>query len=704
MKSGSRRLSLAITAFVLTLAGTPLAVGAQTRTVNCPGGSVGQALRLPSIRPLTIIVQGTCHENITIQRDDVTIQAGAGGASIVSSTLAGTTKDVVTIDGAKRVVLIGLTISGGLNGVVGRNGAHFGVLGSTVQGNLQNGIVATLGSTVAIDSTGTGATAVPTTVSNNGSGTGSDPARGQHGLVVGDNSSAVVMNSTFTGNARNGITILRSSSARIGINPAAVAGPNTISGNTLSGISVFQSSQALIHGNTIQTNGGSGISVDSASSASIVLNLIQSNSRTGITVTNSSGARIGLDDRNQAPQRADGFTNTIRSNGSDGVAISQGANANLYGNLIELNSARGVTVARAAGQSFGNNTIQNNVQDGLGVFTSQFFQGAGLGLTPFRDLITGNGTGGDPNRGWGVTSFDHSGVRLENVEISGNHNDGILVGDSSNLDIRSTDPSNPSVIKNNGTVPYNISPFGSKPPFNNLFGFGINVFNGSSADVRGVQITTNKSSGIVVSDKSVVQVRSHAVLVGTTPTPVFSTISGNAVHGISCFNGSTVNVSRNATITGNGTPGTGPGFPVGNGINAFLGCAVAVSASTISSNAANGIVISQNSTAQLFTPSVDNPPFDGFFTGFTLDTVVSGNALDGVGVFSNSSLSMSGAGGALTAAAPPSVTGNGRFGINCSGQSIVPANLTNVTGNTGGTVGGTPGHQTNPDPLTFLCP
>ena len=636
--------------------------------VTCGSKTTISSVLATTTGPIAIVVQGTCTENVVIDRDDVTLQGDPGGGGIASPD---PTKDVVTIDRANRVVLSGLTISGGRHGVLGKNGAVFSVLGSTVQNNVQNGVLAIFGATVTVDSAVINGVTVPSQLVNNGSG--GDPDRGLNGLALTDNSSGTARNSTFSGNGSNGISVSRSSSARIGINTSAVAGPNTITGNGASGISVFQSSQALVYGNTIQNNLSNGISLDMAAAATIVLNAIESNGASGVSVTNSAGARIGLTDRNLALRRGDGSTNAIRSNTSHGISVTQGANANLYGNLVEMNGGHGVLLRAADMRSSGDNRIQNNALDGVAVILGHYTQGQDFGLTPFRDFVTGNGTFEDPNNNFGIISFDGSAMRLENIEVSGNTRDGILVGDSSTLDLRSADPSNPSLVTNNGFA-------GSIPPFNNV-GSGITLINGGSADIRGATITANKVNGVNVNDKSMASIRSHALLVNGTPTAVLTTISGNATNGVSCFDGSVVTVSRNTTITANGTPGAGPGFPIGSGIAASLGCAVSVTDSTISANQADGINLSGNSVGRLLTSSVGNPPFDGYFDSFVLNTVVSGNGRDGIGVFGNSQVSLQTVGGALPGSPPVSVTGNLR-GINCNGTSLANGNLGAVTGNT----------------------
>jgi hypothetical protein len=69
--------------------------------VDCPGQSIQDALgKKNPDRPLTVVIRGVCMEPVTIKHDDVTLE-GDGG-----TVAAG-----VAIDGARRVVVAGLTIT-----------------------------------------------------------------------------------------------------------------------------------------------------------------------------------------------------------------------------------------------------------------------------------------------------------------------------------------------------------------------------------------------------------------------------------------------------------------------------------------------------------------------------------------------------------------------------------------------------------------
>lgn len=543
------RLMMLLALSMLGSALLPAPAAADTRTVDCGAGRrIGPALRLPAGRQLLILVRGACNENVTIGRDDVTLRAGAPGA-----TVNGTDPDrqTILIDGARRVVIDGLIVSGARNGIVGANGAVFTVQNATAQNNAQSGVVAIFGSIVTVASS--------RLVNNGGSG---DPVLGRNGLAITDNSTGTIIGSTVSGNASSGIFVGRSSNARVGLTSRNEAGPNTIENNGGTGVQVAHGAQALIHGNTIQMNGGSGVSVDAAA-ATITANLLHQNDNRGVTVTNSGGARIGLTDRDTAAG------NEIHHNGDDGIGIFNGANANFHGNLIELNGGDGVSIGRATGRSIGNNTIRSNAGHGISVNEGQLFQGKGdFGATPNRDVITLNGTGGVSGVGLGVSIFGAATADLRDVEITSNQQDGIGVFHGATLTIRS-DGTTRSVLSGNGTRQ------GSS-------GSGINAFNGATVDVRDTDISGSTAHGISLSTRSSLALRG-------------STVSGNRRHGISAFNGSVVNVFRGSTISGNGT------VTAHSGIQAFLGVSVSVEDSTVSGNSLHGVNAEANSSVSIGT-------------------------------------------------------------------------------------------------------
>lgn len=204
----------------------------------------------------------------------------------------------------------------------------------------------------------------------------------------------------------------RGSNASIGIGSLSVVGPNTIRSNAGNGITVYQSSQALIHGNLIETHSGSGIHVE-GSGATITANTIRGG-RFGVGVWNGGSARIGLTDR----QTAAG--NLIEQNALDGVQLTAGSSAWMYGNTIRNN---GVTTGR-----WGILASENSVVRMAGLNTVRSNSGGG------------SGSGGGVLVMNSSTLISHKGdstITPNNDDISNNSGSaGILAADNSLVDLR----------------------------------------------------------------------------------------------------------------------------------------------------------------------------------------------------------------------------------------------------------------------------
>lgn len=104
--------------------------GDQNVVVNCGVNTIGAALAnaAPGGR-LTITVNGVCTEDVTIARNDVKLQGNSG--QVVGQ---------ITVAGAQRVIIAGLTVTGPGNGIVATENADVTVQGSTIELNEASGI------------------------------------------------------------------------------------------------------------------------------------------------------------------------------------------------------------------------------------------------------------------------------------------------------------------------------------------------------------------------------------------------------------------------------------------------------------------------------------------------------------------------------------------------------------------------------------
>ena len=410
--------------------------------VKCDKGQSVQSALDSLTGPATIVVTGTCREYLDIKKDDVTIR---GGHYQTPST-PDPTQSIIYVLSARRVLLTGVTITGGSNGIYVDKGGSLTLDGnSTISGAINNGVASVFGSNVTVNSS---------TIQGN-----------LRGVIAVDNSAIVVTNSYIQNNSGVGVLVARSSSARIGQNVSGVQMKNWILGNGGSGVSVSRSSHAIADGNDIMGNSGNGVSVE-GSSATVINNTISGNQVKGINVSSSGNSRIGINDGDQpAP-------NTIENNVYDGIQISNSAAAYILGNTIRLNGLttgrHGVGIHRASGRLMGDNIIQGNGGHGVSVSEGQLYQGIGdfFNLTPGPDQITANGYSGIS--GWNGAHLDiqhltvtnntqhgislslQSTLRIYDAAVSGNHLNGIVLYDGSSVARYSTDSPRDTITGNSG--------------------------------------------------------------------------------------------------------------------------------------------------------------------------------------------------------------------------------------------------------------
>lgn len=326
--------------------------------------------------PLIIIIRGTCVENITITRDDVTLRGLDPGLSrIVGAPNPGIDENPVSILGAERTIIERLTISGGQNvaGIGGTTG-FFTIRDCIVEDNDRFGILVAQGAHGRIDST---------IIRRNG----------QDGIIA-FGGFARIYNSEIRENAGNGIRVANNGKAAIGIAPPNLPGPNTI-----------------------ESNGGEGIQVDGSSHARIDLNTIASNADVGVAVTNGSSADVS--------------NNRIESNGATGFRASDGSSATLAGNLIASNNAiagfssGGIGVNAANIRLTGANEVRENIGHGILVIQGSLTMDGGAPA----DLI-------ELNSNSGVRAEAFSTLTILEGNIGQNGTDGIQVVGQSYLVVR----------------------------------------------------------------------------------------------------------------------------------------------------------------------------------------------------------------------------------------------------------------------------
>lgn len=376
----------------------PKAIGPSTVEVDCAiGQTISQALQSLSTS-LTIVVKGTCNENVVVARDVVTLQADP----VAGGTVNGPVSTLATITVAGQDVLIdGLQVTGGRNGIEGVGAARLTIQNCLVQNTGRNGIAFLQG---------TSGTVNHCTVQNN--------VRDGVGVFFG--SSATVINSTITGNVRRGVQIFQNANALVGITPTNQLAGNTISNNGTRGIAVITGSSASIGGNTISGNGTNPNAQFGASDrVGIFVFQAVADIAGGNTISGNAGSGVLVDDgRALFGDAGFGFTtvNTVTGNGASvlpgfadgGVFVFRAGSVFIRDANINGNTGNGVTAQLRSTAQLSNSTVNNNTANGILV---------NLGGA----LLLGPGVTVTGNTGFGLLCFNPESSFAGNVSgITGN--------------------------------------------------------------------------------------------------------------------------------------------------------------------------------------------------------------------------------------------------------------------------------------------
>lgn len=277
-------------------------------------------------RPLIVVVQGICSENVVIDRDDVTLLGALEGGTVNGPDPNSSTIQIT----GHRVVIDGLTVTGGRNGIIGVGSSNLVVRNCTVSSG-RTGIVYSDGASGSVDHC---------TIQDN-------PRDG----ITLDRATAFIINSTISGNRRLGINVFNAS--------AAIAGGNVITANALNGVQATISTVEMSGGATANQVTGNGLHGVSATPGAVVL-------ISNTTITGNSGDGV------QASRRAfveTGIGVNISNNTLNGIAIHVGGGVSLLNPItVTGNSQFGLQCVGADSKYFANpgvvGGITNNGPDG----------------------------------------------------------------------------------------------------------------------------------------------------------------------------------------------------------------------------------------------------------------------------------------------------------------------------------------------------
>ena len=300
-----------------------------TRAVNCNAGDTIQEAVDNSNGGDTVLVSGTCNENVNISTGKTNITIDGQGTATINGT--DTTQATVRITG-RNITIKGFNILGGRDGISVFRGGTATIAGNTVTGaaGTRDGIIVSRGAEATIDGN---------TVQS----------WGRLGINLDQNGTARIINNTIQNNSSHGVSVSASSSGRIGFLTFGdtSAGPNTIQNNGRDGVNVNRSSSAIILSNTISGNHRHGVGIFRASHADVGGNTIESNgfpppslpaTNDGIRVEENSGVNLG---------QPGGLAFTVGENttatNNTGFGLKCRIGGYVRGNLGSLNGNSGLT-------------------------------------------------------------------------------------------------------------------------------------------------------------------------------------------------------------------------------------------------------------------------------------------------------------------------------------------------------------------------
>jgi len=269
--------------------------GAQV-VVDCNNGDVLQDAIDAAPTNETILVTGTCNENIRINspKQKLTID-GQGAARIVA---ANDNLSTVSIFGYGIIIQNFRVIRGGSNGIRVSEDATATIKNNTIR------------------------------------------RASAQGIRVEEASTATIIGNRVRKNGGDGISILEASSAEIGTNCTEDA-LNIIARNGQNGIALSQNAQASIRGNIIRNNATNGIFVSESSTADTASNVITGNGGDGIDVRLGSIVRLGRSNATDSCRNNPNKTNPNNLNA--GIGIECQSLSAVDGVLGSLNGANGAT-------------------------------------------------------------------------------------------------------------------------------------------------------------------------------------------------------------------------------------------------------------------------------------------------------------------------------------------------------------------------
>lgn len=373
----------------------------------------------PEIPATISVAPGTYDEMIYVNKGLIFLTGSGNGNTFLTNS---TGKDVLTIEGARGVVISGFTVQGGLKGIYGRRNATFEVRDAVVRDTVDRGV------------------------------------------QIDENSTAQIVNCTVQGCGTDGIVVLRSSSASFG-------GTTTCTNNKARGMLVNMTSTAMFTPDSsalFNGNAGRGIYVDDVSSLFLYRSTVEAsaNGDDGIGIYGGSKLSINFGSTVTCNGNKNGLfaggsssifmegqgTLNLQNNAADGLLLVSNSNVDLRGKSnITDNALRGaVCIESSAIRLDGATLLQGN-----GLRAPQEYAALHVGRGSHARIM------GKveilENHLIGVAAYKGSSIELEpasttNILIKDNLQDGIRAMFNSQIssDVPSVPPASIQVIGNGG--------------------------------------------------------------------------------------------------------------------------------------------------------------------------------------------------------------------------------------------------------------
>ena len=356
----------------------PVAGGQTHFTVDCSAGqTIGDVLAKVEygVEPVSIDVTGTCHEQVTIDRDWVTLNAASNGAGISDAD------QPLVIHGARGVQLFGLTISGG-GGFDAEAGATFvadhlhvtgasgvGVfVGDGASGQVNNSTIDHNQTGVAMWNTGGGLSIWDSTIADN-TGRGVNAKSGH--ITLGD---TIV---TRNGTEPNNEGVVTENSGSIDIDGGEV------SHNASTGVAAYDASVIAVYDGTVIEDNGSGVGAQNGGTVSLFDAVVRNNAAEGVYGYDAGRIKIVIA--------------TIEGNGTNGPAAGVSLSG---GSMAELGSTTTITSNSGSGVTLGDTSVaridpDTTISDngGWGVFCESAPAVAMIRVGPGLNNVSGNAAG-----------------------------------------------------------------------------------------------------------------------------------------------------------------------------------------------------------------------------------------------------------------------------------------------------------------------